>query len=225
MPAEVSSPFDPLWLRVLEPLRRRIVQGEFQPGEALSENRLAAEYGVSRTPVREALRILIDDGLIEMLPGRKLRVTVPQPTDVREIYDVRWILESEALRRITADPGLAARLVAELEACCDLGEQAWKDRDMQALAQANERFHELLISALDNRRMLAQFRNVHDLITLYRTHTLKSEQWAQAGVAEHRELTRLLHEGDTEGALKLLAAHLDHAQQVLKACFENTRAA
>src|SRR5690606_15392296 len=110
-----ASRFNPLWLTVVEPLRRRIVEGEILPGQALSENQLAAEFGVSRTPVREALRILMEEGLVEMLPGRKLRVVVPRPEDIHEVYDIRWIIESEAIRRLTSQAEHAALVCKKLD--------------------------------------------------------------------------------------------------------------
>lgn len=227
-PAElhaISSRFDPLWLRVADPLRQRIVQGDLSPGEPLSENRLASEYGVSRTPVREALRLLMEEGLVEMLPGRKLRVVVPDPDNVREVYDIRWVLESESIRRLMADPVAVQRTVPQLERCCDQGDAALAAGDRQGLAAANEQFHGHLIQVLNNRRLLAQFRAVHNLIMLYRNQSLQSERWAEAGTAEHRELVKLVRAGERDAALALLRAHIDRAQQVLHERFKVSSAA
>lgn len=221
----VTSPFDPLWLRVADPLRQRIVDGELAPGAPLSENRLAADYAVSRTPVREALRLLMEEGLVEMLPGRKVRVALPDAHDVREVYDVRRVLESEALRRVFAQPQSIAPLAAALEASCDDGDRALAARDLRALALANERFHAALVEALGNRRLLSQYRLVHNLIRLYRNQTLRSEQWAEAGTAEHRELVRRIRDRDETGALALLEAHMQRAQQVLREQHERLNAA
>jgi DNA-binding GntR family transcriptional regulator len=210
-----ANSFDPLWVGVAEPLRRRIVEGEIRPGQLLSENQLASEFGVSRTPVREALRILMDEGLVEMLPGRKIRVAVPDPIDVYEVYDIRWLLESEALRRLKANPQLAQETSDRLEQHCRAGDAALANRDRHGLALANERFHEELVSALNNRRMLAQFRTIYNLIALYRHQTLQSDTWAAAGNADHIELIGLIRNGDLDASLALLRDHLVHAQEVL----------
>ncbi|MEI2415402.1 GntR family transcriptional regulator [Orrella sp. JC864] len=210
-----ANAFDPLWVSVAEPLRRRIVEGEIPPGQLLSENQLAQEFGVSRTPVREALRILIDEGLVEMMPGRKVRVAVPDPQDVREIYDVRWLLEAEALRRLAADPPLCERTCAQLQRHCQQGSEALAQQDRRQLAAANERFHETIVAALGNRRLIAQFRTIYNLISLYRHQTLQSEGWAQAGNADHARLVELIRAQDLDAALTLLKEHLDHARQIM----------
>lgn len=210
-----ANAFDPLWVSVAEPLRRRIVEGDIPPGQLLSENQLAQEFSVSRTPVREALRILIEEGLVEMLPGRKVRVAVPDPLDVKEIYEVRWLLEAESLRRLAADPALRERTCEQLDRYCLEGDEALARKDRRALAAANERFHETIVAALDNRRLIAQFRNIYNLISLYRHQTLKSEGWAEAGLTEHTQLVKLLRAGQQDAALALLEDHLNHARQIM----------
>lgn len=210
-----TTSFDPLWVGVAEPLRQRIIEGTIPLGQPLSENQLAAEFGVSRTPVREALRILMEEGLIEMLPGRKLRVTLPDPTDIREIYDMRWVLESEALRRLATNAELTEQTCLKLEEHCKKGDQALLARDRQSLALANGHFHEEIVLALNNHRMMAQFRTVLNLITMYRHQTLQSDAWATAGSSDHVRLTDLIRNRRLQAALNLLRNHLNHAQAVL----------
>ncbi len=210
-----AGPFDPLWVSVADQLRWRIVQGEVAPGQALSENQLASEFGVSRTPVREALRILMEEGLVEMLAGRRLRVALPDPVDVREVYETRWLLESEAVRRLAADPAAAQATCAQLQAACGEGDTALRHQDRQGLARANERYHEALVLALGNRRLTALSRTLYNLIALYRNQTLQSERWAAAGNVDHLALLEHIRAGRTDEALALLRSHLDEAQAVL----------
>jgi DNA-binding GntR family transcriptional regulator len=212
--ANDPSLFDPLWTRVANPLRRAIIEGVIPPGALLSENRLAAEYGVSRTPVREALRLLMEEQLVEMLPGRKVRVAVPRPENVYEIYDVRLVLESEAVRRLVRDPG-AASVCERMAKACDTSDRALARRDLAALAEANETFHAALVSALRNERLLAQYRGIHNLITLYRHQSLHSESWAEDGTAEHRPLLDRLTQRDEAAALDLLRTHIERARDVV----------
>ena len=213
MPSAPSL-FDPLWTRVADPLRRAIIEGVLPPGELLSENRLASEYGVSRTPVREALRLLMEEELVEMLPGRKVRVAVPRADKVHEIYDVRLVLEAEAVRRLVRDPG-ALSICGRMASACDASERALAKRDLAALAKANETFHAALVSALRNERLLAQYRAIHNLITLYRHQSLHSESWAEDGTAEHRPLLDKLTQRDEAGALDLLRTHIERARDVV----------
>jgi len=95
--------FEPLWLRVYQPIRERILWGDLLPGANLSENQLADEFGVSRTPVREAVRLLVGDGLVAVSPGRKMRVVLPTIKDIHEVYDFRSIIECEAVSRLIDD--------------------------------------------------------------------------------------------------------------------------
>ena len=106
--------FEPLWLRVYQPVRERILKGYLLPGAMLSENQLAEEFEVSRTPVREAVRLLINDGLVAVSPGKKMRVMLPSPKDIHEVYDIRSIIEREALRRLFDDKKLPA-ILARME--------------------------------------------------------------------------------------------------------------
>lgn len=209
------SSFNPLWISVVEPLRRRIVEGELLPGQPLSENSLAAEFGVSRTPVREALRILMEEGLVEMLSGRKLRVVDPKLEDIHEVYDLRWIIESEAIRRLAAAPAHAEVVCQQLDRYCHLGDEALRDHDRKGLARANENFHEEIVMAVGNRRLHAQFKTIYNLISLYRHQTLRSEHWATQGHTDHAQLVKLIRAGQGEAALKLLRRHLDEAERVL----------
>lgn len=216
------SSFNPLWLTVVDTLRRRIVEGELLPGQVLSENMLAAEFEVSRTPVREALRILMEEGLVEMLAGRKVRVVVPQPDDIHEVYDLRCIMESEAIRRLIAAPEKAAAVCEKLEIYCRNGDEALRKKDKKGLARANEQFHEEIVKAVGNRRLNAQFKTIYNLISLYRHQTLQSDDWAAQGHDEHAQLVKLIRQGDTNASLKLLHQHLDRAERVLVEQLQST---
>jgi DNA-binding GntR family transcriptional regulator len=212
--ANELSLFDPLWMRVANPLRQAIIQGVLQPGEVLSENRLAAEYGVSRTPVREALRLLMEEELVEMLPGRKICVVMPRLETVREIYDVRWVIEAEAVRRLVRDADMAG-VLRTMARACEAADAALAGRDLVALAEANEAFHAALVSSLHNKRLIEQYRAIHNLITLYRHQSLHSETWAADGTAEHRPFLECLTRRDETAALELLRAHIERARDVV----------
>ena len=115
--------FEPLWLKVYKPLRERILKGYLLPGAMLSENELAEEFQVSRTPVREAVRLLINDGLVGVSPGRKMRIISPTPKDIHEVYDIRSIIEKEAIRRLFNEKKLSS-ILGKMERYCDDGDDA-----------------------------------------------------------------------------------------------------
>lgn len=205
----------PLRLAVLERLKASILDGTLPPGTLLSENKIAAELSVSRTPVREALRVLERENLVTTLPGRKVIVSVPRAEEIDEIYDIRCIVESEALRRIANQP----ELVERLEECLERSLPALAKTNLPELERINTEFHMTLISALNNARLQEFIDSVHDTAARFRLYSLGEEGWAEAGVQEHRELVALIRKGDSEGAVTLLRSHLRTGSQILKKMF------
>ncbi len=132
---------------IYEALRDRVLTGQLLPGARLVEADLTAEFGASRVSVREAMRRLVADDLLELLPHRGIRVRLLSPRDIEELYIVRAPIE-----------GLAARLAAEaspleldeLRRCCNEGDQAIADGDARRYMQANARFHNALLSVTGN---------------------------------------------------------------------------
>jgi len=206
--------FEPLWLRVYQPISERILRGDLLPGANLSENQLADEFGVSRTPVREAVRLLVGDGLVAVSPGRKMRVVLPTIKDIHEVYDFRSIIECEAVSRLIDDKNRNKSL-SHMEKYCDLGDRALKKRDIDGLARANEQFHGCLMDALKNDRLLEQFRTMHQLITMYRLQTLQNEVWAETGNQEHRRLIQFIRDGKRTQSLEMLKKHIHGAENTL----------
>lgn len=214
--------FEPLWLRVYQPVRERILKGYLLPGAMLSENQLAEEFEVSRTPVREAVRLLINDGLVAVSPGKKMRVMLPSPKDIHEVYDIRSIIEREALRRLFDDKKLPA-ILARMERYCDDGDKALKRKDIDGLARANEQFHSCFMDALKNDRLLDQFRAMHQLITMYRLQTLQNDIWAETGNQDHRNLIEKIKTKKIQDAIDLLGKHIHGAEETLVKRFKNTK--
>lgn len=206
----------PLRVAVLTRLKQAILDGVLKPGELLSENRIASQLSVSRTPVREALRVLEQENLVTMLPGRKVIVSVPSAEDIDEIYDIRFIVESEALRRITPD---RTDLIERLEACIARQEAALERRDPRALREINTEFHMIFVSVLDNRRLRQFIDSVYDSITRFRLYSLENPEWAEHGSQEHRRLVELLKAGEQEAAVEMLKKHLDAARNIVTKMF------
>ena len=217
-PGPVMDPRLPLRLTVLAKLKQAIVGGRLTPGTLLSENKLAADLSVSRTPVREALKALEAEGLVTVLPGRKLIVSVPTERDIDEIYDIRLIVESEALRRITPEH---TAILQRLDACIERQAAAIANGSVGALGQINTDFHMTLISALNNQRMRQFIDSVYDAITRLRIYSLNDDRWAGQVIDEHRRLTDFLKAGDREAALQMLTEHLTEARDVVKHMFNH----
>jgi DNA-binding GntR family transcriptional regulator len=204
----------PLKLAVLSRLKDAILDGTLKPGTLLSENKLASQLQVSRTPVREALGVLETEQLVTKLPGRKLIVSEPPAIeDMIEIYDIRLILESEALRRITPE---RSDIIERLENCVARSQKGVDTGDVELLMQMNAEFHSTLISALNNRRLKQFIDSIYDQISRFRLYSLSDEEWAAQGVKEHAELVQLLKTGKQDQAAEVMRRHLETALDLLK---------
>lgn len=216
LPLDDFAAYVPLRVAVMQRLKTAILDGTLKPGFLLSENAIAAQLSVSRTPVREALRTLEQEGLVSVLPGRKVIVSMPTMKDIREIYDIRLMLESEAIRRIVANQN---HLIPQLRFSIEEQLSALDKNDRVKLREINSNFHKLITSGLGNSRMEQSLEAMHDLISRFRRYSLEDEVWAEKGVAEHDQLVSFLEKGDAGSAIDLLTQHIITAQQILETRF------
>lgn len=194
-----------------EALRGAIMRGELKAGEKLTEVSLAEHVHISRTPVREALRHLQRDGLLESA-GRSLIVSPVDVDAMMEMCVVRETLE-----------GLAARLAAsyrgeaDLLALSDLQETmraASAENDVPAVVRANHRFHSTIWRASRNRYLARQLQELRQSIERLQTSTLNSSERRAEAEAEHEEILAALHAADTEWAERATRQHFRNAESL-----------
>jgi DNA-binding GntR family transcriptional regulator len=154
----------PLRLRIAELLREAIFSGHLAPGQALTESAVASQLKVSRAPVREAIRMLSKEGLVETIPYKGTTVRKLERRDIEEVYSLRELLESFAVRRIITSPEVLD--VSELEAICENMKRFAKAKELDKLNLEDERFHKSVIS-------LAQH---HLLSNIWNTLSLRVRQ-------------------------------------------------
>ncbi|WP_339128612.1 GntR family transcriptional regulator [Streptomyces sp. f51] len=186
---------------VLEGIRHRILTGQLTPGQALVETELAAHFGVSKTPVREALKTLAGTGLVVMSQFKGVTVRRVDADMAREVYDVRLLLEPEALRRVV-------RRGASLDAARDALTRAGAAADTAERSLANREFHRALYAPCGNPLLVRMLDEVRDQAAL-----VSAVAWAVAPswereAGEHGEILRLALEGDADGAAAALHAHI-----------------
>jgi DNA-binding GntR family transcriptional regulator len=209
LPDAPASTGKPLYERVAEQLRERIVSHAMPPGSWIDEQALTGELKISRTPLREALKVLAAEGLVTMKLRRGAYVTEVSERDLAEVFQLLSLLEGDAAATVARHA--AASQLAELEALHQVLERAVDDRD--AFFAANEAFHMRLLDIAGNRwrnQMVADLRKV---MKLYRHHSLFRQGRLQASLAEHRELMAALHSRDEARAQQLMQQHLAHGQQ------------
>lgn len=186
---------------VLEAVKHRILTGQLAPGQPLVETELAAQFAVSKTPVREALKTLAGTGLVVMSQYKGATVRTVDAAMAQEVYDVRLLLEPEALRR-------TVRSGALLEEARDALERADTAADAAERSLANREFHRALYVPCGNpllSRMLDDVRDQAALVSAVAWATLPS--WEREA-AEHREILRLALAGEAEAAARGLHDHI-----------------
>lgn len=198
--------------QIARALAQRIVLGELAPGTRLRQDAVAAEFGASHVPVREAFRRLEAQGLAASEPRRGVRVAPLDPRSVREVTEMRAALEplalSHAMARMTpAALAEAAAALAEGEASTDLAD--W-DR-------ANRRFHLALIRPCALPRLLATLDDLHSAASRSLIATWRERQWQGRSDTEHHALLDLVRAGASETACALLARHITAAGEALLA--------
>jgi DNA-binding GntR family transcriptional regulator len=197
-------------LRAYEQLENAILTGELKPRERLVENDLASWLGVSRTPVREALRRLEERGLVRILPHRGAVVSDISTAEVENIYSVRIHLESLASRIACERIGPEEiRRVEEMEAAYE-AEAA--RREIRSLMRANDRFHDAIYIAAENPCLFELIQQLRRQV-----HAVRFYAWAQPerivrSLTEHRQMLGVLRQRDGDRLAKLTRAHLRVAQ-------------
>lgn len=195
-----------LYERVAERLRTRIFAHDLAPGSWIDEQALAQEYGISRTPLREALKVLAAEGLVVLKPRRGCYVTEVSERDLDEVFPVMALLEGqvafEAARRATsADFSRLEALHAELETHAAAG-------DADRFFEANGRFHSALQEIAGNRYLAQLLDDARQVIKLTRRDSLRLEGRIAQSLSEHREILAALLARDADLAARRMHDHL-----------------
>lgn len=209
----LSEPAVPSSERVYQALKHRILAGMLEPGSRLVELRLAHDFQVSRTPVREALKRLTAEGLVRVDPVRGIVVSDVDAAELEEIYVVREVLD-----------GLAARLAASrvsstdltrLRLLTDMMRDSIESGHWETMVQANIKFHDVLHHAAGNERLRHLTRNLLDFVRRFSTHAFASEERATEVLAEHEAITHALEERDPDLAERVAREHVAAARSFL----------
>jgi DNA-binding GntR family transcriptional regulator len=200
-------------------IRAAILDGVYAPGEELPEVTLAEEFGLSRTPVREALLTLQAAGLVEATRGRTARVRERTPDELMDTFELRAEVEAYTARR--AAQHVTAQELAQLRASCDRF-AAFDDAATKALVQENVVFHDLVHRASRNRRSPEIVRALLEMPLLYASYMWSSHERREHSERDHRAITGALETRDGDLAAALMRAHVLEAGH---AAVQATRAA
>lgn len=195
---------------VFKTLRRAILKGELQPGERLMEIALAKKLGVSRTPIREAIRMLELEGLVLMIPRRGAEVAGITEKNLRDTLEVRRALEELAIEisctKITDEE---LEELSKAERAFDL---AIENKDIIEIARADERFHDIIFTSTGNDKLVQMINNLREQMYRYRLEYVKSESTRNQLMNEHEMILKALKSRDKSEAKRIIAEHINNQE-------------
>lgn len=202
-----------LYQEVAERLRQRIFAHELTPGTWIDEQKLAEQYGISRTPLREALKVLASEGLVELKPRRGCYVTEISSQDINDIFPLMALLEGRCAAEaiVRAKPADIARLRKTHEQL----EAAALDGRIDAFFEANQVFHRQIQELSGNRWLLTLIQDLRKVLKLSRLHSLSLKGRLQQSLDEHREIMSAIESGDAVRAEKAMHDHLLSGREAL----------
>lgn len=219
-PIKLDS-YQPLCEVVCESLRDAIRKGILKPGQRIMEIKLAEELGVSRTPVREAIRKLELEGYVVMMPRRGTYVADMSIRDINEIFEIRTALESLsnglAAEHITEDEleHLQRLLVVIGGYIKEYEDGPDREAAMDKIVKTDIEFHDLLYHAARNNRLVGIISNLRDQLTRFRTLSMSYPGRLEATLDEHREIVETIANGDGRAARKAAVHHMENSEKTL----------
>lgn len=217
LPVKLEN-YKPLREIVLEALKEAIVNGKLKPGERLMEQQVAEELGVSRTPVREAIRKLEIEGFVIIIPRKGAYVSDISLKDIVQVFEVRAAMEALAA-------GLAAQRIADeqlekLERKLVEVKNAVDSSDLDNIIQFDTDFHEIIYEASRNDRLVQILNNLREQIQRYRTASLASPGRLKDTLKEHQELVEAISTRNVALAQKLAKEHIENAENTIIEAFK-----
>ena len=200
---------------VFNTLRQAILRGELKPGERLMEIQLANKLGVSRTPIREAIRKLELEGLVLMIPRRGAEVAEITEKNMRDVLEVRRALEVLAVQ--LGCQRMTEEALSDLERAAEEFDACLASEDVTKLAEADVHFHDIVYQSTDNRRLIQLLNNLSEQMYRFRVEYLKHRGFHEQISMEHKELIGFLRARETQKAAEVIGRHIDkQAEAVLE---------
>ena len=207
---EFSNSFS-LTDEIADVVRERILKGEYEIGEKIKENQIATELRVSRTPIREALKILENEGLIDYVPNRGCFAKGFTKQDVEDIYAVREALEALAVN--WAVDRITEKEIAALEEQCDLMEFYTKKKDRKKVLEMNSSFHDIIYASARSRFLAQVLRSYKEYIDKTRKSIFYEQSYLESILVEHRAILDAIKDRDKERAAAAMTKHLMSSQK------------
>ncbi len=205
--------FLPLRDVVFNTLRQAILTGELKPGERLMEIHLANKLGVSRTPIREAIRKLELEGLVTMIPRRGAEVAQITEKSMNDVLEVRRAMDALCVE--LACERISEEELSQLRTACDNFEQMVKTKDVKKIARADVELHDIILRATGNSRLIQLVNNLSEQMYRYRYEYIKDFSQHERLVEEHRIIYESLVNKDKETACEAAKIHIDNQKKAI----------
>jgi DNA-binding GntR family transcriptional regulator len=202
----------PVRERTYEYLKEKLLSGRFRPGERLTEEHLASEFGVSRTPVREALHKLEREGLVKPLETRGFCVPSDSKEEMAELFDIRSVLEGYALRCVC--DFISEKGLSDLETCVQSAEKAFKQSMINRIYHLNTQFHDTLHDLVsDKPRLHIMIAELRKYVLRYRKDTLNTLEGAKRAIEGHRKIMLALRLKDPDLCERIMRDHIQASKE------------
>jgi DNA-binding GntR family transcriptional regulator len=198
---------------ITQTLRAAVISGELRPGVVYSAPSLATQFGVSATPVREAMLDLAGEGLVDTVRNKGFRVTELSEKDLDDLSELRALIEVPTVRRI-AEAGVTPEILDELRPLAAEIEAAAARRDLIAHVAADLEFHLRLLALAGNQHLVETVRSLRSRSRLYGLHALAARDALVPSAHEHAELLDLLATGDADAVEDLMRRHIAHVRGI-----------
>ncbi len=195
---------------VFNTLRQAILRGELAPGERLMEIQLADRLGVSRTPIREAIRKLELEGLVLMIPRKGAEVARISEKSLRDVLEVRRSLEELATE--LACQRMSEEQIGELEKARDAFAAAVAAGDIMEMAECDEKFHDVIFDGTGNARLVQILNNLREQMYRYRLEYIKDEDKRQILLLEHENIVKAIRARHVAEAREAMREHIDNQE-------------
>jgi DNA-binding GntR family transcriptional regulator len=204
--------------QIVQGLEKKILEGTLKPGERIIEEDLCRTLGVSRSPVREAFRILESEGFVTHEPRKGISVSEVSPEEASDIYLIRANLESLAISLAVQKQN--PEVLKELKEYHQKMKEAASQNDVRTYFDLNLKFHEVFVEACGNKRLIQLIRSFEKQITRYRLEVLSVPDWTRSSLKIHEELIRSFESGDAEKIEQIrrkgILGHIERFSKVVR---------
>lgn len=195
---------------VFQTLREAILKGNIKPGERLMEIQLSQQLGVSRTPVREAIRMLELEGLVNMTPRKGAAVAAISEKSLRDVLEVRCALEELSVR--LACERMSWEQFEKLRTANVKFAQAAEGEDITEIAKSDEAFHDIIYYSTDNDKLILLLNQLREQMYRYRVEHIKMKERRSLLIREHQEIIDALRERDSQTAVLVMRRHINNQE-------------